>query len=255
MKLLSLLLGCGLMMIVSTHAAPSAPDTVVLLHGLGRTSFSMTRLAQSLERDGYRVLNLSYSSRTKSLEALATEWLPAELARAGPKPDGSTTPPRLHFVTHSMGGIVVRLWLREKGAPENLGRVVMLAPPNGGSEVSDRFHTFPPFRWFTGENGRRLTTGPDALPAKLGPWPCPSKINDPAGQPGELGVIAGTHAINPVMAAWLPAPNDGKVSVAATHLAGERDHLALPFSHTWLGWRGETLRQVKVFLREGQFAR
>lgn len=220
----------------------NAADTVVLLHGLGRTRCSMARLASELQRDGYRVLNLSYPSRTKSLEALATEWLPEQLRRI---PAGAGEAGRVHFVTHSMGGILVRLWLRECGAPANLGRVVMLAPPNAGSEVPDRFAGFAPFRWFTGANGRRLTTAAEALPRALGPWPAATS---------DLGVIAGDRALNPLLASWVPKPNDGKVSVATTHLAGETDHVVVPYSHTWLAWRSGVIAHVKTFLREGRFA-
>lgn len=210
----------------------------MLLHGLGRTSFSMKRLAIDLEAAGYRVFNVTYPSRTLPLEKLATAWLPAQLPHLAPHS-------RVHFVTHSMGGILVRLWLRECGVPPNLGRVVMLAPPNTGSELTDRLARWAPYRWFTGLNGPRLGTAPDALPRALGDWPA---------QGSALGVIAGDRSINPLLGAALPAPNDGKVSVASTHLAGESDHLVLPFSHTWLGWRRATLDHVAAFLRTGAFA-
>jgi hypothetical protein len=201
----------------------------------------MARLAQALEREGYMVVNVSYASRIQSLETLATDWLPALVRTVDPRQP-------VHFVTHSMGGILVRLWLRERGAPQNLGRVVMLAPPNAGSEIPDRLNEFRPYRWFMGPNGSRLGTNPEALPRAIGPW----RESGPGR--GELGIIAGNASLNPLFAAWLPAPNDGKVSVATTHLAGERDHLVLPFTHTWLGWRGETIRQVSTFLRTGQFS-
>jgi hypothetical protein len=240
MKLFALLLGCACMLGVKANRAAN-PDTVVLLHGLGRTQVSMAPLARALEQAGYCVVNLSYPSRTPTLEQLATEWLPAQLARRIPAgADG----PRIHFVTHSMGGILLRLWLRERGVPTNLGRVVMLAPPNAGSEVSDALRGFAPFRWATGVNGQRLGTAADALPRALGAWPAKENA---------LGVIAGSYSWNPVLDPSLPRPHDGKVSVAATHLAGETDHRVLPYSHTWLGWRRETARQVTAFLREGRF--
>jgi hypothetical protein len=219
--------------------AARAADTVVLLHGLGRTSWSMTRLESELARDGYRVINLSYPSRTLPLEALATDWLPQQL-----RATGADTAPRMHFVTHSLGGIVVRLWLRERGAPANLGRVVMLAPPNAGSEVADRLNHFAPYRWFTGANGRRLGTLATDLPRTLGPW---------SAHAAPLGIIAGSFTWNPLFSSWLPGPDDGKVTVAATHLEGERDHLVLPFSHTWLAWRAGTVAAIREFLREGRF--
>jgi hypothetical protein len=205
----------------------------------------MQRLASACEREGYRVLNLSYSSRGKTIETLANEWLPAQLAAASLLPATPTTS-RIHFVTHSMGGIMVRLWLRDRGVPPNLGRVVMLAPPNAGSEVPDRLAAFPPFRWFTGVNGRRLGVGPDSLPRTLGAWPAGAS---------DLGIIAGDYSLNPLFSSWLPGPNDGKVTIASTHLAGEKDHLVLPYSHTWLGWREATIEQVVAFIRRGQFDR
>jgi pimeloyl-ACP methyl ester carboxylesterase len=231
-----LLLACFCAMI----AAPSpAAETVVLLHGLGRSPWSMAYLASRLERAGYHVVNLSYPSRTVPIEALAASWLPARLDESG-----AATAARVHLVTHSMGGIMLRLWLTRRAAPANLGRVVMLAPPNAGSEISDRLVAFPPFRWFTGINGRRLGTRPTDLPRSLGPWP--------VGAP-TLGIIAGDHSLNPLFSAWLPGPNDGKVSVASTKLSGMSDAIVLHHSHTWLAWHDDTAAQVVGFLRDGRF--
>ncbi len=226
-------------MLARPVAIAEPPEVVVLLHGMGRTKVSMLRLASALESDGYRVANLSYPSRRVPVETLAADWLPRRL-----REHDVVAAPRVHFVTHSLGGILVRLWLRD--ALENLavGRVVMLAPPNSGSELTDALHAFPPYRWVTGVNGRRLGTNADALPATLGPWPAASV---------ELGVIAGDRSLNPLLAAWLPGPNDGKVTVAATHLAGERAHVVVHHSHTWLGWRRDTIAQTRAFLREGRF--
>ncbi len=265
-------------------AAAGGTETVVLLHGLGRTSGSMRALARGLRREGFRVVNLGYASRTRPLESLATEWLPAELAKQDciaapaapgtfPAHDGDVARrmrrsrqipstalgstgdpagpaiaalPRMHLVTHSMGGIIVRLWLRERGVPANLGRVVMIAPPNQGSEVSDRLQGYALFRWFTGVNGSRLGTAAGALPRQLGPW---------SAVQSELGVIAGEISLNPLFGSWVQRPNDGKVSVAATHLAGERDHVVLRYSHTWIPQRRETIAHVIGFLRQGRFPR
>lgn len=220
-------------------AVPVARETVVLLHGLGRTGGSMWWLARSLRREGYYVVVPSYPGRTTSLEDLAGRWLPSQLA-------AHADAPRIHFVTHSMGGIVVRAWLRECGAPANLGRTVMLTPPNAGSEIPDRLAGFAPLRWLIGGNFPRLGTAPDSLPRLLGAWP--------ACAPGsELGIIAGNRPPPDFFGHGLPAPHDGKVTVASTHLAGERDHIALPFSHTWIGWHRETALLVARFLREGKF--
>jgi triacylglycerol lipase len=219
-------------------------DTVVLLHGLGLGGWAMARLERSLRTAGYRTVNFTYPSRSVPLEKLATEWLPAQL-----RSRGVATVPRVHFVTHSMGGIVLRAWLREEQRrnggrlPSALGRVVMLAPPNQGSAVVDRLRRFPPFRWFTGVNGIRLGTGADSLPRALGPWPTAV----------DLGIIAGDCTLNPLFSTWLDGANDGKVAVASTRLAGLRDHLVLPHSHTWLQWRADTARAVGRFLQHGSF--
>lgn len=237
MKLFCRLTCCFLMAIASAPAA----ETVVLLHGLGRGFRSMSYLAGGLERAGYRVVNVPYASRTMPIETIAGEWLPTML-----RENGATSATRVHFVTHSMGGIVVRQWLAHTSPAKrpNLGRVVMLAPPNAGSEVTERLAAFPPFRWFTGVNGRRLGTRATDLPRSLGPWP--------AGAP-QLGIIAGDRTLNPLFSAWLPGPNDGKVSVASTRLAGMTDAIVLHHSHTWLMWRADTATQVLSFLREGRF--
>jgi triacylglycerol lipase len=238
---------CGAALFLSlsmTSAALRTADTVVLLHGLGLGGWAMARLEHSLRAEGYRTVNLTYPSRSLPLEQLAAEWLPAQLHSRG-----VAAAPRFHFVTHSMGGIVLRAWLREEQRknggrpPAGLGRVVMLAPPNQGSAVAERLRRFPPFRWFTGVNGTRLGTGTDSLPRSLGPWP--TEI--------ELGVIAGDRPLNPLFSAWLDGANDGKVAVASTRLAGMRDHLVLPHSHPWLQWRADTVRAVSRFLRHGRF--
>ncbi len=249
------LLAVLLLALMPATAARAEKETVVLLHGLGLGGWAMARLGSALTREGYHVVNLSYPSRTVPLEILARDWLPAQLAAHGTDPVDT---PRLHFVTHSMGGILVRAWLDEQRRagipfPAHLGRVVMLAPPNAGSAVPDKLEKFPPFRWFTGVNGRRLGTAPTSAPNTLGPWPAAAP--DPARRPGsgELGVIAGDRSLNPLFSCWLAGPDDGKVAVASTHLAGEHAHLVLHHSHTWLQWRADTARAVSTFLRTGRF--
>jgi len=238
--LLALALGLAATLPAAEPAGAASGRTVVLLHGLGLRSWAMARIAHTLEADGYRVLNLSYPSRTLPLEQLASEWLPAELRAAGLAPTA-----RVDFVTHSMGGIVVRLYRRDHPT-DYPGRVVMLAPPNQGSEVTDHLNGFAPFLWFTGVNGRCLGTDAASVPRTLGPW---------RAEAGELGVIAGNHSLNPLFSEWIAGPDDGKVAVASTRLEGMSDFIVLPHSHTWLQWREDTEVQVRAFLRDGKFAR
>lgn len=224
-------------------AAFAEKETVVLLHGIGVNGWTMARLGSALTRDGFHVVNLSYPSRTVPLETLAGDWLPTQLAA-----HRTAAAPRLHFVTHSMGGILVRTWLAEQrragtSFPANLGRVVMLAPPNAGSEAADRLGRVWLFRTVLGPNLARLGTAPDHLPKSLGPWPAAA----------ELGIITGNRSVNPLASVWVPKPNDGPVSVANSHLAGERAHHTVPASHTGILFHSATARAVSTFLRCGCF--
>jgi pimeloyl-ACP methyl ester carboxylesterase len=229
LRLLACLLG--------TVPAASAADTVVLLHGLGRSPLAMARLAHDLRTAGYEVRNLSYPSQRADIRTLADATL-------GPVFSGAPAGTRIHVVTHSMGGILVRQFLHDHGTPISLGRVVMLAPPNSGSALVDRLQTWPLYRWINGPAGLQLGTALDSAPNTLGPFPTDV----------ELGVIAGDRSLNPLFSSWLAGPDDGKVTVASTHLANESAHLTVPHSHTWLMWRTPVLTQVKTFLRTGRFS-
>ncbi len=228
-----------LLMAATVRLPATVPDTVVLLHGLGRGTLSLKRLEVALRAEGYAVCNLDYPSRSGNIAILAESTLGPVFAAA------PAVGPRIHLVTHSLGGILVRQYLHDHGVPPALGRVVMLAPPNEGSEVVDRLRSWKLYQWINGPAGLQLGTGPDSVPRALGPLPAGVVV----------GVIAGDHTINPLFSALLPGADDGKVSVAATHVAGETDHLILPATHTWIMWRGDAVDQVSTFLRDGRFAR
>jgi triacylglycerol lipase len=196
------------------------PDLVVLIHGLGRTKLSMLPLEWTLERAGYEVLNWGYRSTCCSISELAAS-LAADLDRV-PDLDGR----RVHFVGHSLGAIVVRALLASD-PPERLGRVVMLAPPNRGSEAANRFA--PHFGWLL-RPLPEITTGRDNTIRRLS-----------LPEAAEIGVVAGRF--------------DGKVSVEESHLAGETDHVIVPSAHTFIMARSDVRRLVIGFLGEGRFPR
>lgn len=207
----------------------------MLLHGLARTDSSMARLASSLEEAGYYSVNYDYPSREHTIEELAGSTISGALVKC---PDGA----KINFVTHSLGGILVRQYLTHN-VIENLGRVVMLGPPNKGSQVVDTFQSVPGFEFFNGPAGMQLGTGELSVPNRLGPANF------------ELGIIAGTRSINLILSTSLPNPDDGKVSVENTKLEGMSDHIALPVSHPFLMKDKDVIAQVLHFLQQGAFKR
>lgn len=224
-----------------THAGPPAPEpsadaaVVVLLHGLARSVSSMAPMANALRSEGYTVCNIAYPSREHSVAVLAADHVAPALARCSPD---RARP--LHFVTHSLGGIIVRQ-LAATGAVTAFGRVVMLSPPNQGSEVVDALSGWGLFRSVNGPAGSELGTAVVSLPQRLGPAPF------------ELGVIAGDHSINLVLSTIIPGADDGKVSVEHARLAGMKDFIVLPASHPFIMKDKAAIAQTVHFLKDGVF--
>jgi len=211
-------------------------ETVVLLHGLSRTGRSMRKIAQVLEEEGFVPVNVDYPSRKYSIEDLADRFLHKVLASLEGKPRS-----RVHFVTHSLGGVIVRYYLKHHRV-EGLGRVVMLSPPNQGSELVDLLKDRAFFKRWHGPAGQQLGTA-DRFLRDLGPVGF------------ELGVIAGRKTVDPVSSRFIPGPNDGKVGVERTKVPGMKDFLVVPSSHTFIMRRREVVDQIIHFLRHGCFHR
>jgi pimeloyl-ACP methyl ester carboxylesterase len=211
-----------------------AGDYVFLLHGLGRGAWSMKRLEWQLQKENYRVINVSYPSTRLSIQESAN-WLDNIV-----KEHASSCTGKIHFVTHSLGGIVVRQYLANRKL-SGLGRVVMLAPPNQGSELAEKFRNNFLYRHFAGPSGQQLGVELGGLPAR---WP---KLDY------DVGVIAGNRSLNPLFSAWIPGRDDGKVSVQSTRLDGMRDFRVVHHTHTWLAWSRDVIGDTVRFLRTGQF--
>ncbi len=229
-------------MLLSACAQDTAPaakpdECVILLHGLARTALSMQRMKRSLEGNGYYVANVDYPSRDHEIEVLAPLAIEDGLDQCGEYSGTST----VHFVTHSLGGILVRVYLADN-AIANLGRVVMLAPPNQGSKAVDEMERIPGFDWLNGPAGYQLGKGPESVPLRLG------------APDFDFAVIAGDRTIDPITSALLDDPDDGKVSVSDTRLEGMRDFVVVPVSHAMIMQDRDVIRLVMNYLARGSFS-
>jgi triacylglycerol esterase/lipase EstA (alpha/beta hydrolase family) len=211
------------------------PEHVILLHGLARSSRSFRKMATALENAGYSVDNCDYPSTRMSVEQIA-EYVFSKSINIGHESE------KIHFVTHSLGGIVLR-YILSRQKVNQLGHVVMLAPPNQGSEVVDKLKHWGVFRWFNGPAGQQLGTSLTDMPRHL-------PVADYS-----LGVIAGNRSINLYLSTLLPAENDGKVSVVSTKLKGMKQHITLPVSHPFIMQNETAIKQTIHYLKHGHFAK
>ena len=218
-------------------AATDNKDYVILLHGLCRSGRSMIPMGQALTQAGYKVVNMEYPSRSAAIEKLSEDAIGGAVADCQSR--GAV---KIHFVTHSLGGILVRSYL-SRHTISNLGRVVMLGPPNQGSEVVDKLGSWWIFKKLNGPAGDELSTDKNSTPNKLGP------ANFCAG------IIAGSLSINWINSWLIPGRDDGKVSIERTELAGMADHIVVHSAHPFLMRNRTAIRQTICFLGNGKFER
>lgn len=231
-----------LMFGIAFGRSPSAEEMtecVILLHGLGRSSRSMDKMARKIGAAGYHAVNIDYPSQDDTIENLAMQAIPEGLGRCREVKAGT-----IHFVTHSMGGILLRYYL-SRNSIETFGRAVMLSPPNQGSEVADNLKDWATYQWYNGPAGQQLGTNEDSLVMQLGPVTFP------------LGIITGdVHAFfDTWMADMIPGPNDGKVSVENAKIDGMTDFMVLPHNHTFIMEKEDVIRQTLFFLKNEKFSR
>jgi pimeloyl-ACP methyl ester carboxylesterase len=209
-------------------------ETVVLLHGLCRTSRSMVKMERALEAEGYNVINVDYPSRSATIKELTEQVFQGLEATALRHSDSG----KVHFVTHSMGGVLLGRYL-ETHQLSNLGNVVMLAPPSRGSEVPDRLGGLKLYQWINGPAGNQV--GTDSHPLRL----------DVPGS--DIGVIAGDRSINPILSLLIPGPDDGKVSLTRVRPEGATDVIRLHVTHACMMRNRQVISQTIAFLGNGAF--
>lgn len=208
-------------------------DLVVVIHGIADAPYMMWRIEKNLLEEGYSVLNFDYASTKWTMDSTITNLHTAT---------DSIIPlyDNLHFVVHSLGAFVIRGYLSEYSNPkfENL---VMIAPPNKGSIIAERFENLKLFEWRFGDAGQKLGKGYDDY---WRTYPSP-KI--------PFGIIAGgigtKHGLNPL----IPGDDDGVVGVQETVLEGYTDFIVLPGLHSSLLWQKEVIEQIIYFLSHEKF--
>jgi pimeloyl-ACP methyl ester carboxylesterase len=192
-------------------------------------------MQRALEAAGFDVLNVDYRSREAPIEQLSEQVVGQALADGRARGTAA-----VHFVAHSLGGILLRQYA-DRHPQAITGRVVMLGPPNQGTEIVDRLGGWRVFSLLNGPAGRQLGTASDSIPRRLGPVRF------------RLGVIAGSRSLNWINSLIIPGPNDGKVSVERTKVAGMSDHLVIAATHPLMMRHREVIARTIEFLRHGQF--
>jgi len=207
-------------------------DVVYLLHGLGRSTFSMRVLASRLEDSGFFVYNIGYPSINKTPEEIL-ENISQQIDASLPK-----TNQTVHFVGHSLGGLLIRAYL-EKTNVRNLGNVVLMGTPNKGTTLVDNYRD----SWWM------QMLGPAALALSTDENSFPNSIGKPYYP---VGIIAGVYGKND-NEDILPGEDDGLVPLKSTKIDGMTDFIAIETSHYMMRYNQEVADQTIMFLRHGRF--
>lgn len=196
---------------------------------------SFNKMEKSLQEEGYKTCNVSYPSTKYPIEKLVADFVLPEIDKC--LKEGVKT---VNFVTHSMGGILVR-YIATQNIGFKMGRVVMLSPPNKGSEVVDTLRGLWLFKAINGPAGLQLSTSNESLPNTLG------KANF------ELGIITGNQSINLILSSMIEGVDDGKVSIESAKLEGMKDFLVVEATHPFIMKNKIVIEQTKYFLKNAEF--
>lgn len=223
----------AIILLCSSHISfANNNECVVLLHGWARSSKCMDPIEKELKKAGYRTINISYPSRKYSIAEISSDHIHPLINK-----DGCS---KVHFVAHSMGGLVTRHYLANHSI-DNLGRVILIASPNQGSEIVQKVKNIS---WLA------KILGPGCLELAKD-----SKIITSLAKPYyEIGIISADVSVNPITSLFfLPGPDDGTVTVESTLLDNMHDHTIISSTHTMVLKHHLTHRQIKNFLKYGKF--
>lgn len=221
--------------LADTVSAKEEATTVVLLHGLARSDSSFKKMENSLQKEGYKTCNISYPSTKHSIEILVSKYVLPNIKRCLSAKDIP-----VKFVTHSMGGILVR-YLATQEINFTIEKVVMLSPPNKGSEVVDELGGLWLFKAINGPAGLQLSTDNKGMPNALGPADF------------ELGIITGNQSINWILSSMIEGVDDGKVSIESAKLEGMKDFLVIEATHPFIMKNDIAIEQTKYFFTNTKF--
>ncbi len=203
-------------------------SSIVFIHGLWMNGMDMTVLEHRFKKAGYSSSRFRY----KSINAT-----PVNNAHKLTEVINQIKSDQIHFVCHSLGGLVLRhcLDLHPLNKP---GNIVMLGTPNQTSSAAKTFSGWP---------GGSLLLGKSIDNGLLGPLPAWSGKQN-------IGVVAGDLRFGlGLIVPNIPTPSDGTVAIEETRLDGIRDHITLHVSHFGLLISKETFIQTKHFIEHAQF--
>jgi len=210
-------------------------ECIILIHGLARTSRCMEKAERIFYSYGYKVININYPSRKKDISLITRENILPYIKQCESK-----NYQKIHFLTHSMGAILLRHYFSDHSL-KNIGKTVMLAPPNKGSEIIDKLGHLKLFYYLNGPAGLQLGTAKNSMPNQLG------KLTF------ETGIIAGDKTINPLLSLLIPGKNDGKVAVERAKMQGMKDFIVVPSSHSFIMQNTAVINQALYFIQHGKF--
>ena len=215
---------------VARKLDPMSGTAVITLHGILRSSKSWTDLQRVLQPDGYTFVSIDYPSTQQSISDFADQLQGLIVSLEGIE--------RIHFVVHSMGGLIVRRWCQQYSDPR-VERLVMIGTPNSGAEVASMLQKNLLFQLIFGPSGQELVADPETFISTL---PLPTM---------EFAVIAGakgdSNGFNPL----IPGDDDGIVTVKSARLPGAQDYLSVRSLHSFLPWHPEVMDATRRFLSTG----